>query len=182
MIMRGKNRPLGARHAVSQHGENRAQLFWHGVAHGVGNIDRGGARFDGGFHASAQEIRIGAAAVLGRPFHVRRVIARQRHTISYRLQHRVRLHAQFVLHVQRAGADEGVDAATLGGFDGLRGAHDVAGRRTRQAANHRTAHLFGNRLHAFEIAWRGDWEAGFDDVHAEFGQRLGQADLFLQVH
>ena len=41
---------------------------------------------------------------------------------------------------------------------------------------------FGDRLDAFKIAGRSDGEAGLQHIHAQFRQRLGHPDFFIQVH
>ena len=55
-----------------------------------------------------------------------------------------------------------------------------------QAGQHRAvgalADRFGDGLDAFEVAGRGDGEAGFQHIDAKFGQRLGHADLLVEVH
>ena len=115
----------------------RAMSSGSGVADRVGDVDRGGAGVDRRLHAAAQEVGLGAAAVLGRPLHVVRVVAGQRHRIDGELQHRVRLHAQLVFHVQRGGGQEDVDALALGGPQRLGGAQDVGLAGAGQAADDR---------------------------------------------
>ena len=44
------------------------------------------------------------------------------------------------------------------------------------------ADVVGDLAHRFEIAGRGDRKAGFDDVDAQIDQRLGDFQLFGQVH
>ncbi len=66
----GEARHVGIGHAVAQHVEQREIFLRHGVADRVGDIDGGRAGIDRGFHAAAEEIVLGAGAVLGRPFHV----------------------------------------------------------------------------------------------------------------
>ena len=65
---------------------------------------------DAGLEDAAEEIHVGAHRVLGRELHVVGEAARELHRPHGGLQHRVRLHAQLVLHVDRAGGDERVDA------------------------------------------------------------------------
>ena len=61
---------VGARHAVAHHGEDALHVLGQRIADGVGDVDRGGAGLDRGLDAAAQEVGIGARAVLGRPFDV----------------------------------------------------------------------------------------------------------------
>ena len=163
----------------------RCHVLGQRVADGVGQVDRGGAGPDRGFDAAAQEVGVGAGAVLGRPLDVVGMLARQGDRVGDGLQHLVRLHPQLVFHVQRAGADEGVDALALGAAHRLGGAQDVRPAGAGEARDHRAVVALGrlgDRLDALEIAGRGDREAGLDHVDAEVGQRLGHAQLLVQVH
>ncbi len=63
-------------------------------------------------------------------------------------------------------------------------AQNVARCGARQTADDRAVlrEFAGDLEHAFEIAGRGNGEAGLDHIHPEFGQRLGHAQLLLQIH
>jgi len=50
--------------------DQREIFLRHRVADGIGNVDRGGAGLDRGFDAAAEEIVLGARAVLARPLDI----------------------------------------------------------------------------------------------------------------
>src|SRR5205823_14275355 len=81
-----------------------------------------------------------------------------------------------------AGGQEDVDARPGRVAERLPGPVDVVRIAARQAADHRPLDLPGNRLHRLEITRRGDREARFDDIDAEVLERLGDLQLFPQVH
>src|SRR5580698_5326254 len=68
---------VGVRHPLDQRANEAGVFLWHGVTDGIGNIDRGGAGLDHGFHDAAQVIHLRARAVFRRAFDVVRVGARQ---------------------------------------------------------------------------------------------------------
>ena len=129
---------------VAQHRDQLEIFLRRRIAHRVGNIDRGGARPDRQFHAAAEEIALGAGGVLGAPFHIVGEVARARDRRADRIEHRVRAHLQLVLHMDRAGGDEGVDARTLGALERFAGAVDILEAGARQAADHRVLHALGD--------------------------------------
>ena len=59
-----------ALHGLADLADEVAVLVGHGVADGIGNIERGGAGIDGRLQHLAEEVGIGAGGVLGREFHV----------------------------------------------------------------------------------------------------------------
>ena len=67
-------------------------------------------------------------------------------------------------------------------FEGFPGAVDVGVVAAGQAADGRAANVRGDLANGFEIAGRGDGEAGFDDVDAQIDQRLGELHFFVDVH
>ncbi len=85
VAMHREARQVGIRHALAHPLEQREIFLRHGVADGVGNIDGGGAGLDRGLDAAAEEIELGAGAVLARPFDVVGVIARPRHLRDHHL-------------------------------------------------------------------------------------------------
>ena len=74
---------------------------------------------------------------------------------------------QFVLEVDRAGGDEGMNARTAGVRQGLGGALYVERAAARQRGHLRPRKLAADGVDGFEIALRGDGKARFQDVHAE---------------
>ena len=55
-------------------------------------------------------------------------------------------------------------------------------RGARQAADHRVLGALGDLVHGGEIAFRGDREAGLDDVDAHRVEQLGDFELLLVGH
>ena len=110
----GEDRLVGVGHALAQHADERDVFLRHRVADGVGDVDGGGAGLDRRLDAAAEEVVLGARAVLRRPLDVVGVVARPRHRRDDRGVDRLRLHVELELHVQRTGRDEGVDALPLG--------------------------------------------------------------------
>jgi hypothetical protein len=106
----------------------------NGVAHGVGML-----MVVAPSAITASTTRPGspfrAVAVLGRELDVVAQVARKAHRQPGLLQHLFGRHAQLLLHVQRAGGDEGVDAAAGGAGQRLGGAADVAVVGARQRAD-----------------------------------------------
>jgi hypothetical protein len=111
-----------------------------------------------------QEVQLGAAGVLGGELDVVGVLARPADGLHRLLDDLVGRHAQLLLHVDRAGGDEGVDAAGLGRLDGLAGAADVVLVGARQRADGGLLDRLGDRADRLEVAGRGGGEAGLDDV------------------
>ena len=70
-------------------------------------------------------------------------------------------------------------AASLSAFQAC---VDVLAIAAGQAGDGRAVHFAGDRIHRLPIAARGDREAGFDDVDAELGERLRDAQLFRLRH
>ncbi len=128
MAMHREARQVGIRHPLAHPLEQREIFLRHGVADGVGNIDRGGAGLDRGLDAAAEEIEFGAGAVLARPFDVVGVIARPRHLRDHHLVDFVRLLLELVFHVHWRGGEKGVDAPALGRLDRFGAAVDVLER------------------------------------------------------
>jgi len=86
-------------------------------------------------------------------------------------------HVQLVVAVDRAGADEHVDAFAAGGLERVGRGLNVAAGGAGEAADDRAIDLARDRLDRLEVAGRGGGEAGLDDVDAQIGQRAGHAQL-----
>ena len=182
VVVRGEDHSIGARHALAELREDPGHVLGQRVAHRIRDVDRGRSRLDRGLDAAAEEVDLGAAAVLRGPLHVVCVAPRQRHGRRRHLQHGLRLDPELVLDVERRGADEGVDALALRRAHGLGGAQDVLAPRPREAADHGAAHGLGNALDALEVARARDGEARLDHVDAQLSERLRHAQLLAEVH
>ena len=75
-----------------------------------------------------------------------------------------------------------MDARPGGSLEGLPGALDIGRAGAGQAGNDGTPDGGGNRLHRGKVAFRGDGEAGFDDIHAQAVELVRQPQLLLHVH
>ena len=69
-----------------------------------------------------------------------------------------------------------------GRLDGLGAAVDVLGAGAREAADHGILRALGDLVHGGEVAFRGDREAGLDDVDAHVVEELGDLELLLVRH
>ena len=182
VAVHGEDRLVDVRDPLAQHGDQAGELVGHGIADRVRDVDGAGAGGDRRFDAAAQEVAVAARSVLARPFDVVGEAARVRNALDDALVDLVRLQLQLVLHVQRTGGDEGVDAPARGGRDRFRHLLDVGANGARQAADGRGLDLLGDGVYGVEVAARGDREPGLDHVDAHLLEHLGDAELFLQVH
>ena len=182
MAVGGEARLVGIRYPLADHLDEREIFLRHRVADGIGDVDGGGAGIDRSLDAAAEEVVLGAGAVLARPFDVVGVVARAGDLRDHHLVDLVRLLLQLVLHVHRRGGQEGVDAVALGRPDRLGAAVDVLERRAREPADHCVLGALGDFVHGSEIALRCDREAGLDDVDAHLVEQLGDFELLLVGH
>ena len=182
VAMHREARLVGVRHGLAQLGHELEVFLRHGVADRVRDVDGGGAGLDRGLDAAAQEIELGAGAVLGRPFDVVGVAPRAGDLRDHHLVDLVRLLLELVFHVHRRGGQEGMDALALGRLDRLGAAVDVLEGGARQPADHRVLGAGRDLLDGGEIAFRGDREAGLDDVDAHVVEQLGDLELLVMGH
>jgi hypothetical protein len=181
VAMRGEDHLVGSRHAVQQHGDQIGGFARGGVAHGIGNVDRGRPRLDGDFDGAAEIIMLGAGRVHRGPLHVVTQVARMGHGVVDALSHLV--HGQVRNGaVQRRGADEGVDARRGGVFHRLPAAINVFVIGAGQTADRRVFRAFGNLGHGGEIALGRNRETGLDHIDAHFVQEAGDLQLFVMGH
>ncbi len=124
-------------HGVPDLADQVGELLGVGVAHRVGDVDRGGTGPDRRLDAAEQEVGLGARRVHRTPLDVVGVAPGTGDAVDHPLVDLVGLELQLVLAVQRRGADEGVDAAALGRLQGLGRPVDVAAGGTGKPADHR---------------------------------------------
>jgi hypothetical protein len=154
--MHGNHGLVDVRHAIAQHLDKAGELLRNGVTHRVGDVHRARAGLDGGLDAAAEEIAIGARGILRRPFHILAEIAGMGDAVDDRLMHRIGLHLQLELHMQRAGGDEGVDARASGLAQGLPGTVDVLAAGAGKPGDCQIAQILRHPAHGLEIAVSGD--------------------------
>ena len=180
--MNADDRLVDVRHAVAERLDDLAHLARRGVADRVGNVDRRGAGGDRGLDHLAEEIGLGAGGVLGRVFDVVAEAAGPLHPRHRLADHLLLAHFQLELAVDRAGGEKDVQPRAFGVSQGVAGPIDVGVAAAGQPADHRAAHVAGDFTHRLEIAGRRDREARFDHVHAQLDQRVGEFQLFGQIH
>jgi hypothetical protein len=168
--------------ALAQRADELAVQLGHGVAHGVGDVDRGGALGDHGLEHAAQEVGVAAVAVLGTELDVVAVLPREAHRQLRLLEHLLARHAQLLLHVQLAGGDEGVDARAGRPLQRLGGAADVAVVGARQRAHRAVLDGLRDGAHRLEIAIAAGGEAGLDDVDLQPLELPRDAQLLVARH
>ncbi len=170
---------VGAGDALDDRAEHRLVLGRDGVAHGIGQVDGGGAGLDGELDAAGQVIDRGAGRVHGRPLDIVDEVARLRDGGRDDLEHLLLGLAHLVRQMDRRGGNEGVDAALPGVAYGFAGAGDIGRDGAGEAGDHRVLHLLGDGHDGFEIAVGGDREAGLDDIDAHFVEGSRRPGAFL---
>ena len=124
----------------------------------------------------------GPRPVLGRPFDILDIFAGIGDGLGDRLQNRLRLHLQFIFHVEGGGGDEGVDALVFGGFDRLHRRINILFQCAAQPGNGGCFGLFGDGVDRFPIPAGGNGKPGLDHINAERFQQGGHFDLLLHIH
>ena len=181
VAMGGEYDFIRAGNVFQQFGDQLRAFARGGVSHGIGNVDRGGARPDGDFHDPVKVFEFRPRGVHGGPLHVVAKVPRMGHRIVDALGH-------FVLcevrngPVQRRGTDEGMDARLVGVFDRLPAAVDVGHLRPCKAADHRVLRLPGDFTDRLEVPFGGDGKARFDDIDAHFVQKACDFQLLGMGH
>ena len=154
----------------------------YGVTDRVGNVNGGGALGNHGFEHATEKVRVRTVPVLRRKLDVTTQVAGKPHRQPRLLQHLLPAHAQFLLHVQFAGGDEGVNARRGRTLQRLGGAANVtiigAGKGTHRAVLDDVR----NGFHGFEVAVAGSRKAGLDHIHPKPFQLPCDAQLFLPGH
>ena len=89
------------------------------ISHRVRDVQGRRPLLDRGFEHPAQEVDITAIPVLRAELDIGDEVAGKAHRQPGLLEHLVRSHAQFLLHVQRRGCDEGVDPRPGGALEGF---------------------------------------------------------------
>jgi hypothetical protein len=127
-------------------------LVRHRVADRVRNVDRGRTFLNGDLAHLGCEFHVGARRVHRGELDVVAVLLRLGDGGARLPLDVVARRLELVLDVNIRGGDEGVDPGTLRVLDRAPGSVDVLRVRTRQAADHRTLDLLGDRLHRLRVA------------------------------
>ena len=102
--------------------------------------------------------------------------------MRYGLEHLLRRHLQLVLHVYRAGCQEGVNAGRLCTADGVPCRLDVLLTAACQRADGSAAYSISDCCDSSSIAGRSSGKACFNDINLEGFELLCNLDLLIQVH
>ncbi len=168
--------------ALLEVADRRAELRRHGVADGVGDVDRRRAGVDRGQDDLCEEVQFRACRVLGAELHVL-AVALGTSDALLRSAHDLLLgHLELELAVDGRGCQEDVDAWPLGVFERLPGAVDVGVGTARQAGDHWAFDLARHCAYSLKVAWRGDRKAGLDDIDTQILQRVRDFQLLGEVH
>ena len=173
---------LDAVHILPQVADQIVHLLGGGVAHGVGDIQCGGAGGNGPLIAPGQELPIGAGGVLGRELNIVAVVLGIGHHFADALEDLLAAHLQLIFHVDVAGGQEHMDAGVLCALHRVPGNVDIALGTAGKACHHRLFHRSGDGLHAFMIHGGGNGKARLNDIHTQLFQLFGHFDLFREVH
>ena len=168
--------------AGEQLADGVTELLGNGIAHCVRDVDGGGAGIDHCLDDAAQEIQLGTARILTGKLHIPHMIAGMFYRRHRMLDHLIRRQAQLVLHMDRAGRQEGMNAPGFCPGQGFCRPVDIRRLGTGQGANGGFAHGVGNGLHRQKVPLAGDGEAGFDHIHLHPFQGLGDTQLLVLIH
>ena len=161
-------------HPLANGADQLAVLARRGVAHGVGDVQRGRAGVNRRLQYFAQEPYVRPGCVLGREFHV----GAERAGIS---DHLARLVQGFVApdlqlegKVNVGGSQEGVDARPHGTANRFPCNGNVLLDAARQRRDDRALNFGRDAPYRLGVAGGGDREAGLDDVHAQHLELFGE--------
>ena len=181
VAMGGKGDGVGPGHPFQQHPDQVSAFARHSIAHGIGDVDRGGPGLDRNLDHAAQVIMFRPCRVHRRPLDIVAQVAGMCDGVMNPLCHLVHVQVRNG-PVQRRGADEGMDARVPRMFHRVPAAVDILVIGPRQSADDRCLRLLGDVAHGGEIAFRGDGKARLDDVHAHVVQQGGNFQLFGMGH
>ena len=181
VTMRGENHSISPGYFGDQTPDQVRTFTRCGVAHGVGDVDRGCAGLDRNLNNARQIIPLGPGRIHRRPLYVVTQVAgmgdRFVDLVGHLIHGEVRDGA-----VQRRGADKRVNAWLGGVFHGLKATVDVFEVGPCKPADHRILRPARNLGNGFKIAVRGDGKARFDNIYTHFVEHLGDFDLFVMGH
>ena len=182
MAVNGDVHVLHAPHVLLEVADQVVHLLRGAVAHGVGDVQRGGSGGHGGGVALRQEGPVRPGGVLGGELDVVAEAFGVGHVLPDALEHLLPGHPELVLHVDVAGGDEHMDAGLFGLFQGVPGGIDVLFAAAGEAGHGAFGDRPGDGLHALEVLRGDDGEARLDDVHPQLLQLAGHLHLLGEVH
>jgi hypothetical protein len=113
MAVCGKRDAGDGRNAAADLAEHLRIVFRRGVANRIGQIDRGGAGFNGGCDQLREEVDVAAGCIFGRELHVVHITARQADRRGGMVDGLLARDLQLYFEVQIGTGEKGVDAGTL---------------------------------------------------------------------
>ena len=181
VAVNGQGDRVGPGHLLQHIAEKLAVFLHGGVAHGVGQVDGGGAGADHALHHPVEKVPLGAGGILQGKLHVVAQLAGQAGGAHGSLVHILRGHMQLVGHMDGAGGDKHMDAPARSLLKGLAGGFDVGGDAAGEGTHRSAAQLPGDGGNGLEVAPGGGGKAGFDHIHAHGLQGPGDFHLFRAV-
>ena len=148
---------------------------------GVGDVQCRRAVVDRELQHLAEEVDVGAAAVLGRELDVVGVALGPGDAAHDLGLHLLLGHAELLRHVDRRRGDEDVDPGPLRVAHRLPRPVDVLEARPGEPGDDRSANGLRDRLDRLEVTVARDREAGLDHVDAEAGELLRDLELLADV-
>ena len=164
-------------------GEHVAVFFGCSVAGGIGKIDGGGTRGDGGLDDLDEEIDFSAGSIFRRELYVGGKATGAANSVGGETEDLVAGFTEFKIAMDFAGTKKNVNPALFasrfhGGSGGINVGVDAAG----QATDDGTADGPGNFLDGIEIAPTGNREARFDDIDAEASELASDLEFLATRH
>ena len=176
MTVYADNGPVYIGYVLAYISDETAELFGDGIAHGIRNVHRGCAGFNGGLDYRIEVPGFSTGGIHRREFNVIDVRPRPFDGIDGHVENFVGGFADHRDMVGR-GADERMDPGIGRASERLAGTIDILHDGPGKAAYGRSLDLLSDSPYRFEVFGRRDRKACFDDVHPEFAELLGDFDL-----
>jgi len=180
--MRRPDDLVGTVDALDQLADTVAPEVGDAVADRIRDVEGLGASLDHRLKNAAEKVHVGTNSVFRRELDIVGELPRELHRSDSGLDHLVRLHAQLLLHMDRRGGDEGVDALARCRRNGVASGLDVTLGGTCQRAHGGVLDHLGHRADGLGVAGAGGRESGLDDVDTQLLELAGDAHLLLAGH
>ncbi len=182
MTMHRPNSLIRIRNAPAQRLQHISVQFRHTVTDGIGKIDCSGTFRNDRFNHAAQEIHVGATAILGTKFNIISEFARETHCEFGLFKHLIRRHAQLFFHMQWRSRNECMNAFARCRRKRFRRPRNIAIIGARQRTHCGILDHAGNSLDRLKISLRRSRKTRFDYVHFQALQLFCDADFFILGH
>ena len=173
---------IAVRHAFDDVADTLVPYGRDGVADGIGNIDGSRTCFDNRRKDFGEEVQIRTHGVFSGKFYIVSVFFGDFHRFDRRIDDLLRLHFQFVLHVDGAGGNEGMNAFFRRGGNSFACFAHIVFNGARQRADCGFGDDFGNRINRLEIARAGGGKTCFNHIDTHLFQLAGNTDFLLFGH